>query len=81
MFDSGFSRSRRPLRAVAPPLLLLLAAALVALAGAALFAGGALFGFVGLLLSVPATAAIGVLTRFFIGRYKESSLYRGAGGA
>ena len=29
MFDSGFSRSRRPLRAVAPPLLLLLAAALV----------------------------------------------------
>ena len=41
MFDSGFSRSRRPLRAVAPPLLLLLAAALVALAGAALFAGGA----------------------------------------
>ena len=46
-----------------------------------LFAGGALFGFVGLLLSVPATAAIGVLTRFFIGRYKESALYRGAGGA
>ena len=45
-----------------------------------LFAGGALFGFVGLLLSVPATAAIGVLTRFFIGRYKESPLYRGAGG-
>ena len=46
-----------------------------------LFAGGALFGFVGLLLSVPATAAIGVLARFFIGRYKESSLYRGAGSA
>ena len=46
-----------------------------------LFAGGSLFGFVGMLLSVPATAAIGVLTRFFIGRYKESSLYRGAGGA
>jgi len=46
-----------------------------------LFAGGALFGFVGMLLSVPATAAIGVLTRFFIGRYKESSLYRGTGGA
>ena len=47
----------------------------------ALFAGGALFGFVGMVLSVPATAAIGVLTRFFIGRYKESSLYRGTGGA
>ena len=46
-----------------------------------LFAGGALFGFVGMLLSVPATAAAGVLARFFIGRYKESSLYRGAGGA
>ncbi len=46
-----------------------------------LFAGGALFGFVGMLLSVPATAAVGVLTRFFIGRYKESSLYRGAGSA
>ena len=46
-----------------------------------LFAGGALFGFVGLLLSVPATAAIGVLTRFFIGRYKDSTLYRGTGGA
>ena len=46
-----------------------------------LFAGGTLFGFVGMLLSVPATAAIGVLTRFFIGRYKDSSLYRGTGGA
>jgi hypothetical protein len=34
-----------------------------------------------MLLSVPATAAIGVLTRFFIGRYKDSSLYRGAGDA
>ena len=45
-----------------------------------LFAGGALFGFVGMLLSVPATAAIGVLARFFIARYKDSSLYRGAGG-
>ena len=45
-----------------------------------LFAGGALFGFVGMLLSVPATAAVGVLARFFIGRYKESSLYRGSGG-
>ncbi len=46
-----------------------------------LFAGGALFGFVGMLLSVPATAAAGVLTRFFLRRYKDSPLYRGAGGA
>ena len=46
-----------------------------------LLAGGTLFGFVGLLLSIPATAAVGVLARFFIGRYKQSSLYRGAGGA
>ena len=46
-----------------------------------LLAGGTLFGFVGMLLSIPATAAVGVLARFFIGRYKQSSLYRGAGGA
>jgi len=43
----------------------------------ALFAFGALFGFVGLLLAVPATAAIGVLVRFAIGRYERSKLYRG----
>jgi predicted PurR-regulated permease PerM len=43
----------------------------------ALFAFGALFGFVGLLLAVPATAAIGVLVRFAIGRYEHSNLYRG----
>ncbi|HXJ33417.1 MAG TPA: AI-2E family transporter [Candidatus Eisenbacteria bacterium] len=41
------------------------------------FAGGALFGFVGVLLSVPVCAVIGVLTRFAIGRYKDSDLYRG----
>jgi predicted PurR-regulated permease PerM len=43
----------------------------------ALFAFGALFGVVGLLLAVPATAAIGVLVRFAIGRYEHSNLYRG----
>jgi len=43
------------------------------------FAGGALFGFVGMLLSVPACAAIGVLARFAIARYKESTLYLGPG--
>ena len=39
------------------------------------FAGGALFGFVGILLAVPACAVIGVLVRFGIARYKESPLY------
>lgn len=40
-------------------------------------AGGALFGFLGVLLAVPACAVIGVLLRFAIGRYKESHLYLG----
>jgi predicted PurR-regulated permease PerM len=43
------------------------------------FAGGALFGFVGVLLAVPACAVIGVLVRFAIGRYRESTLYLGSG--
>ncbi len=43
----------------------------------ALFAFGSLFGFVGLLVAVPASAAIGVLVRFVIGRYVSSPLYRG----
>jgi predicted PurR-regulated permease PerM len=42
----------------------------------ALLAGGALFGFLGLLLAVPVAASLGVLVRFFIARYLESSLYR-----
>lgn len=47
----------------------------------ALLAGGALFGFLGLLLAVPTAAAIGVLVRFFIARYLASNLYRsGAAG-
>ncbi len=41
----------------------------------ALFAFGSLFGFVGVLLAVPVTAAIGVLVRFGVTRYRESSLY------
>lgn len=44
-------------------------------------AGGALFGFVGVLLAVPACAVIGVLLRFALARYKESRLYLGEGGA
>jgi len=45
----------------------------------ALFAFGALFGFVGLLIAVPAAAAIGVLVRFGIRRYLQSPLYKGHG--
>jgi predicted PurR-regulated permease PerM len=47
----------------------------------ALFAFGALFGFVGLMVAVPAAAAVGVLVRFAISRYKASPLYRGHGQA
>ncbi|MCX7670142.1 MAG: AI-2E family transporter [Anaerolineae bacterium] len=43
----------------------------------ALLAFGSLFGFVGLLVAVPASAAIGVLVRFAIARYKASPLYHG----
>jgi predicted PurR-regulated permease PerM len=44
----------------------------------ALLAGGALFGFVGLLLAVPVAAVIGVLVRFGIGQYRASRLYLGS---
>ncbi len=40
-----------------------------------MLAGAALFGFVGILLAIPVTAIIGVLTRFAIGRYQASSYY------
>jgi len=43
----------------------------------ALMAGGALFGFVGILLAVPVAAVIGVLVRFSLAQYRESVLYRG----
>jgi predicted PurR-regulated permease PerM len=43
----------------------------------ALLSGGALFGFMGLLLAVPVAASLGVLVRFAIARYLDSSLYRG----
>lgn len=43
----------------------------------ALLAFGSLFGFVGLLIAVPAAAAIAVLVRFAIARYLESPFYRG----
>ena len=41
----------------------------------ALLAGGAAFGFLGVLLAVPVTAALGVLVRFWLRRYLHSPLY------
>ncbi len=41
----------------------------------ALFAGGALFGFVGVLLAVPVAAAVGVVARYWLRRYLASPLY------
>lgn len=43
----------------------------------ALLAGGALFGFVGVLLALPVAAMVGVLLRFAQHRYLESGYYRG----
>lgn len=43
----------------------------------ALLAGGVLLGFLGLMMAVPLAAVIGVLTRFAITKYKQSSLYKG----
>ncbi|MDP6706111.1 MAG: AI-2E family transporter [Alphaproteobacteria bacterium] len=45
-----------------------------------LLAGGTLFGFVGVLIAVPVTAAIGVVSRFFHDRYMQSRLYLGPDG-
>ncbi len=41
----------------------------------ALFAGGAAFGFLGVLMAVPVAAALGVLARFWLRRYLTSPLY------
>lgn len=41
-----------------------------------LLAGGALFGFVGVLIAVPVSAVIGVLIRFGLSRYLKSSYYQ-----
>ncbi len=46
----------------------------------ALLAGGAMFGFVGVLIAIPVAAVIGVLVRFFIARYLTSRLYLGPDG-
>lgn len=41
----------------------------------ALLAGGALFGFVGILVAVPVAAVLGVMTRFAVEQYLDSPLY------
>ena len=43
----------------------------------ALFAGGALFGFVGVLIAVPVAAVIGVFVRHILKWYYATSLYKG----
>ncbi|MEL6476164.1 MAG: AI-2E family transporter [Pseudomonadota bacterium] len=44
----------------------------------ALSAFGSVFGFLGLLVAVPAAAGLGVLARFFTSQYKEGRLYQGS---
>lgn len=44
----------------------------------ALLAGGSLFGFTGVLIAVPVAAVLGVMTRYVLGEYKKSALYKGA---
>ena len=41
----------------------------------AVMAGSALFGFTGMLLSIPAAASIGVLVRYAVSRYRDSDMY------
>ena len=41
----------------------------------ALLAGGAAFGFVGVMLAVPVAASVGVLARYWLARYLRSPLY------
>jgi predicted PurR-regulated permease PerM len=45
----------------------------------ALFAFGYLFGFVGVMIAIPAAAAVGVLVRYALARYLDSPIYRGSG--
>ncbi|WP_346772640.1 AI-2E family transporter [Methylosinus trichosporium] len=41
----------------------------------ALLAAGSLFGFTGMLLAAPAAAAVGVVLRFLVSRYRRSSFF------
>jgi len=41
---------------------------------------GALFGFIGMLVAVPVAAGLGVVTRFLLGLYEDSLLYKGLSG-
>lgn len=43
----------------------------------ALLAFGSLFGFTGMLVAAPVAAALGVILRFILGRYRQSALYLG----
>ena len=43
----------------------------------ALLAFGSLFGFLGMLIAVPAAAAVGVVVRYVLDQYLQSPLYRG----
>ena len=43
----------------------------------AIMAFGSLFGLIGVMVAVPVAAALGVLIRFALARYRESRLYRG----
>lgn len=45
----------------------------------ALLAGGALFGFVGVLLAIPGAAIAGVLVRFGLANYQKSRIFLGEG--
>lgn len=45
-----------------------------------ILAGGALLGFVGVLLAVPLTAVIGVLGRFAVEQYQSSEMFKGEKG-
>ena len=44
----------------------------------ALFAFGYLFGFVGVMIAIPAAAAVGVLVRYGLNRYLRSPIYQGS---
>ena len=46
----------------------------------ALFAFASLFGFLGMLIAVPAAAVVGVLVRFALGRYLESDMFAASRG-